>query len=195
MRFFHYTFVYFLLRNPPEVIAKHLAKKNIGNVLLDSMAAPSLVSHHETRADEIITDIDLFTPSTDATDSSIFLPELSESNDPCLMEASLQDDGGGSFELSDSAALRTRGLEDEDLGPFVESNDLQCHSRRTKPKRPKKKVVPQEPSLWPLVYPEVPEGRCPHLIRPIATCCAGRNGMNPFDCWPCMFGFVNYNRL
>lgn len=191
MRLFYYTFAFFLLRNPAGVIAKYLLRKNIGNDLLGSTPVQSLVLRDETGTSEIINDINLFTPPDSATDPSFFLPELSESDDLCPMETSLEDDEGGSFELSDSEALWTRGLENEDPGPFSGSSDLQCRRRRTKPKKPKKEVVPQEPSLWPLVYPEVPEGRCPDLIRPIAACCAGRDGMKPLDCWPCTSGLIN----
>lgn len=182
MRFIHCTFVFCLLRNPIEVIAIYLMKKNIENDLLDSSPAPSF-------GPQMTNDMDLFTPFSGASDSSIFLPEISESDVFCLRQASLDDDEGTPFALSDSEALWARGLEDEDFGPFAGSSDLQCQQRRTKPKKPKKEVVPQEPSLWPLVYPEVPEGRCPDMIRPIAACCAGRDGMKPFDCWPCTLGF------
>ena len=190
MRFIQYMFVFFLLRNPTEVIAKYLRKKNIENDLFDSTPVPSLVSNHETIAPQMMDD-DLFTPSSGTSDFSIFPPEMSESDDACLRQASIDDDEGASSELSDSEALWARGLEDEDLGPFAGSNDLQCHQRRTKPKKPKKEVVPQEPSLWPLVYPEVPQGRCPDVIRHIAACCASRDGMNPFDCWACTLSLVN----
>lgn len=191
MRFFQHTFVVFLLGNSAGVIARHLMIKSIGNDLLDSTPVQSLVSRLETRASEIVNDINLFTPSGGAADHSIFLPEISESDDLCPMQTSLLDDEGGTFESSDSEGLWTRGLENEDLGPLAESNDRQCHQGMTNPKKPNKEVVPQVPSLWPLVYPEVPEGRCPDLIRPIATCCAARDGTKPLDCWPCTFGLVN----
>ena len=113
---------------------------------------------------------------------------MSDLGDLCPMEVGLEDDEGGFFELSDSEELWMRDLHLEDLGPFVESNDLQCQWREAKLKKPKKVVVPQEPSLRPLVYPQVPEGQCPDLFRPIAACCAGRNVMNPFDCLPCTLG-------
>lgn len=191
MRLFHYTFIFFLLRSLAGVTAKYLMRKNVGNDLLGSTPVQSLVSRSETHASEIINDNNFFTPSGNANDPSIFLPEISESDDLCPMDISLGDDDGASFESSDSEALLTRSLEDENLGPLAESNDLQCHQRRTKPKKPKKEVVPQEPSLWPLVYPEVPEGRCPDLFRSLATCCAARDGMKPLDCWPCTFGLAN----
>lgn len=192
MRFIYYTFVLFLPRNPSRAVAKYLARENTGNDMLDSTPVPLFVSHHEARFYETIDDdTDLFAPSTDAIDSSIFLPDMSHLDDPCSMKTSLEVDEGGSFDLSDSEELWIRGWEDEDFGPLVDSTDLQCRSRGFQPRKPKKEVVPQEPSFSPLEFPELSSGRCPDLIRPIATCCTGRDGMSPFDCWPCTSGFVD----
>lgn len=191
MQFIYYAFVSFLLRNPLGVATNSLVTTNIENDALDSTPV-SLFPDHEARSNGKMDDVDLFAPSAGATDPSIILPDMSSLDDPCPIGVSLEDNEGGSFELSDSDALWMRGLEDEDLGPLVESNDLQCRRRGTKPKKPEKdEVVPQEPSLWPLVYPELPNGQCPDLTRPVATCCTGRDGLNPFDCWPCMSCFVN----
>ena len=101
MRFYHYTLVSFLLRNPAGVTAKYLMRKNVGNDLLGSTPVQSLVSRPETHASDIVNDINIFTPSGDANDPSIFLPEISESYDLCPMDFSLGDDERDSFESSD----------------------------------------------------------------------------------------------
>lgn len=179
MQLIFYVFVSFLFRNPLGVAAKPLATADVEDDLFDTTPG-SLFSTYETLDDGTM---DLFAPSTSATD--ITLPDMSGLDDSCPIDISLEDDEGGSWELE---ALEARSLEHEGLDLLVESSDVQCIRRGATAKKPKKKAVvaPKEPSLWPLIYPEVPNGQCPYPIRPIAVCCTGRDGMNPFDCWPCM---------
>lgn len=192
MRIIYYILGFLLPRSHSGAIAKYLVKEKIRNDLLDSTPTSSFASYHETHVHEVRDDMSLFIPSTGAIDSPIFPTEWSDLDDPCPMEFGPQDDEEDLLEWSDPETLWVRGLDDEDLSLLAENNDQQCRwRRRTKPKQPEE-ALPSEPNLWPLVYPEIPTGRCPDPMRPIASCCAGRDGTQPFDCWHCGSGFVNF---
>lgn len=172
MHFIFHAFVSFLLGNPLGLAAKPLAAADIEDDLFDSTPG-SLFATHEVLHDGTMNDVDLFATHASGLD------------DYCPTDVSLEDEEGGSWDLE---TLETRGLEERGLDLLVESSDLQCIKRGAGPNKPKKKdvVVPKAPSLWPLVYPELPNGQCPYPMRPLAVCCTGREGTNPFDCWPCM---------
>jgi hypothetical protein len=186
-----FAFAFFYLR---IVITKPLAIAFTEDNVSIETSDPSLVPDDEVFPDGRLDDIALFAPSIGVVDSSIDLTDLSGVDASCPNDVSLGTDETISFEPSNSDDLVAKDVENERLSFLLaRSSDQECADRNTKPEKPDSGAATlQVPLLWPLLYPKENRGQCSDPLRPIAVCCAGRNGISPFDCWACTRGIRHH---